>query len=133
MIKWELYVMSVVRLPIKSKGSWPSEARIVGVSCKVDEPCGTLRKTISIERRVEFFADDINTRHGIVSRRVTLLSRSIEIQPLSLRFVPPNPCVACLPYKMALWLHRNCYLENFKIFKVCVTPSRNVLGPRRPI
>lgn len=44
---------------------------------------------IPIERRVESFADDLNTRRGIVSGRVALLPRSTEIQPSSLRFVPP--------------------------------------------
>ena len=43
---------------------------------------------IPIERRVESFADDLNTRLGIVSGRVALLPRSTEIQPKSLRFGP---------------------------------------------
>ena len=46
---------------------------------------------IPVERRVESFADDLNTRLGIVSGRVALLPRSTEIQPKSLRFGPsPN-------------------------------------------
>ena len=44
---------------------------------------------IPTERRVESFADDLNTRLGIVSGRVALLPRSTEIQPKSLRFDPP--------------------------------------------
>ena len=50
---------------------------------------GGRREEIPIERRVESFADDLNTRLGIVSGRVALLPRSTEIQPKSLRFVPP--------------------------------------------
>lgn len=46
---------------------------------------------IPTERRVESFADDLNTRLGIVSGRVALLPRSTEIQPKSLRFGPPLP------------------------------------------
>ena len=69
----------------------PPKARAVGEPCKADEPCRTPRSAIPIERRVESFADDLNTRRGIVSGRVALLPRSTEIQPLSLRFVPPHP------------------------------------------
>jgi hypothetical protein len=38
-------------------------------------------ESIPTERRVESFADDLNTRRGIVSGRVALLPRSTEIQP----------------------------------------------------
>ena len=44
---------------------------------------------IPIERRVESFADDLNTRLGIVSGRVALLPRSTEIQPIVASIRPP--------------------------------------------
>lgn len=58
-------------------------------------------EVIPTERRVESFADDLNTRRGIVSGRVALLPRSTEIQPFvaSIRPSPkttalrsPTPC-----------------------------------------
>ncbi|CAL9097883.1 unnamed protein product, partial [Musa textilis] len=45
--------------------------------------------TIPHGRRVESFADDLNTRWGIVSGRVALLPRSTEIQPCVARIRPP--------------------------------------------
>ncbi|KAI3477392.1 hypothetical protein L1887_60931 [Cichorium endivia] len=50
---------------------------------------GRHESTIPIKRRVESFADDLNTRRGIVSGRVALLPRSLRFSPASLRFVPP--------------------------------------------
>lgn len=52
------------------------------------QPCNT----ISIGRRAGSFADDLNTRRGIVSGRVALLPRSTEIQPCvaSIRPSPPT-------------------------------------------
>ena len=41
-------------------------------------------------RRVESFADDLNTRRGIVSGRVALLPRSTEIQPY-VASIRPSP------------------------------------------
>ena len=41
-------------------------------------------------RRAESFADDLNTRRGIVSGRVALLPRSTEIQPHVARIRPPH-------------------------------------------
>ena len=46
------------------------------------------RRSISLRRRAESFADDLNTRRGIVSGRVALLPRSTEIQPLVARIRP---------------------------------------------
>jgi hypothetical protein len=43
----------------------------------------------STERRVESFADDLNTRRGIVRGRVALLPRSSEIQPFVASIRPP--------------------------------------------
>ena len=79
----------VVCLPTSSRGLCPPEARAVGEPCKVNKPYETPWSAIPIKRRVESFADDLNTRRGIVSGRVALLPRSTEIQPLSLWFVPP--------------------------------------------
>lgn len=45
---------------------------------------------ISTGRRVESFADDLNTRRGIVSGRVALLPRSTEIQPF-VASIRPSP------------------------------------------
>ena len=65
---------------------------------------------IPTERRVESFADDLNTRLGIVSGRVALLPRSTEIHPKSLRFVPlvaalgrgfREPWAGCRTWKLA--------------------------------
>ena len=44
--------------------------------------CASCLNVISRERLAESFADDLNTRRGIVSGRVALLPRSVEIQPL---------------------------------------------------
>jgi len=79
----------VVCLPTCSRGPGPLEARVVGEPCKENHPCETPWSAIPIEWRVEYFADDLNTRQGIVSGTVALLPRSTEIQPLSLWFVPP--------------------------------------------
>ena len=48
------------------------------------------RRSISQGRRAESFADDLNTRRGIVSGRVALLPRSTEIQPHVAR-IRPSP------------------------------------------
>jgi hypothetical protein len=48
----------------------------------------------STERRAESFADDLNTRRGIVRGRVALLPRSSEIQPFVAQIRPsplPSP------------------------------------------
>lgn len=47
-------------------------------------------EVIPTERRVESFADDLNTRRGIVSGRVALLPRSTEIQPFVASIRPPS-------------------------------------------
>jgi hypothetical protein len=74
-------------LPTSSRGlgpqrhvSWARPLRRTGRKGRPEE--------IPTERRVESFADDLNTRLGIVSGRVALLPRSTEIQPKSLRFGP---------------------------------------------
>ena len=46
---------------------------------------------IPIERRVKSFADDFNTRWGIVSGRVALLPRSTKIHPCVALICPPSP------------------------------------------
>lgn len=62
-------------------GAQAPRARVVGRAPAADAPRGPPRSIISTERRVESFADDLNTRRGIVSGRVALLPRSTEIQP----------------------------------------------------
>ena len=50
------------------------------------------RSSLPHGRRAESFADDLNTRRGIVSGRVALLPRSTEIQPHVARIRPsPTP------------------------------------------
>ncbi|CAF2098443.1 unnamed protein product [Brassica napus] len=50
------------------------------------------------KRRVESFADDLNTRWGIVSGRVALLPRSTEIQPFVTKIRPsPFPITRSAP------------------------------------
>ena len=76
------------RLPTSSRGlqapkgacHWlsPHGRRVVRVALKFN----------FTEWRVESFADDLNTRRGIVSGRVALLPRSTEIQP---RVAPIRP------------------------------------------
>ena len=46
---------------------------------------------IPIEWRVKSFADDLNTRRGIVSGRVALLPRSTKIHPCVALIRPPSP------------------------------------------
>ena len=53
-------------------------------------------EVIPTERRVESFADDLNTRRGIVSGRVALLPRSTEIQPF-VASIRPSPKTTPLP------------------------------------
>src|SRR5688572_18754226 len=48
------------------------------------------RSSLPHGRRAESFADDLNTRRGIVSGRVALLPRSTEIQPRVAR-IRPSP------------------------------------------
>ena len=61
--------------------SWSPKARVVGVARSTDKSSGPPWNVIPTERQVESFADDLNTRRGIVSGRVALLPRSTEIQP----------------------------------------------------
>ncbi|KAF7801129.1 hypothetical protein G2W53_045264 [Senna tora] len=77
-----------VRLPTSSRGLGPQRRVSLVNPVRRMSRKGRLEE-IPIERRVESFADDLNTRRGIVSGRVALLPRSTEIQPSSLRFVPP--------------------------------------------
>src|SRR4051812_44508571 len=51
------------------------------------------RSSLPNGRWAESFADDLNTRRGIVSGRVALLPRSTEIQPLVAKIHPPPPIV----------------------------------------
>lgn len=69
---------------------WPPKARVVGKALVTDESRGSPCNVISTERLVESFADDLNTRRGIVSGRVALLPRSAEIQPHVAR-IRPSP------------------------------------------
>lgn len=57
---------------------------------RVQQPC----IMISIERQAGSFADDLNTRWGIVSGRVALLPRSAEIQPYVAQIRPSHLCVS---------------------------------------
>lgn len=54
------------------------------------------RSSLPHGRRAESFADDLNTRRGIVSGRVALLPRSTEIQPHVAR-IRPSPLNTPLP------------------------------------
>lgn len=94
----------VARLPTSSRGFGPQRhVSLVNPMRRMSRR--GRHEEISIERQVESFADDLNTRWGIVSGRVALLPRSTEIQPLSLRFVPPpNPLLA--PLTLTLFLHK---------------------------
>ncbi|KAK2450538.1 hypothetical protein QL285_009651 [Trifolium repens] len=74
---------------------------------------------MSIERRVESFADDLNTRRGIVSGRVALLPRSTEIQPLSLRFVPPHPHVTYHTRRLQGLMENNWWAKFFTSPPAC--------------
>ena len=79
---------------------------------------------IPTERRVESFADDLNTRLGIVSGRVALLPRSTEIQPKSLRFVPPpNPARLSLIQGIA-----DEVANRLSVGRVLATPGAHVQG-----
>ncbi|CAL0301837.1 unnamed protein product [Lupinus luteus] len=74
------------------EGNWnPMLTIMLKRQLHVKKLAGRLEALFPTGRRVESFADDLNTRRGIVTGRVALLSRSTEIQPLSLRFVPPTP------------------------------------------
>ena len=54
------------------------------------------RSSLPNGRWAESFADDLNTRRGIVSGRVALLPRSTEIQP-HVAQIRPSPQVSILP------------------------------------
>ena len=69
---------------------WPPKARVVCKALVTDESRGSPCNIISTERLVESFADDLNTRQGIVSGRVALLPRSTEIQPCVAQ-IRPSP------------------------------------------
>ena len=86
-------------MPTRSRGPWPPRARVVGAAPAADEPRGPPRSSIPTERRVESFADDLNTRRGIVSGRVALLPRSAEIQPFrrSDSSLPPSTLLLFTP------------------------------------
>ena len=64
-------------MPTRSRGLWPPRARVVGAAAAADKSRAPPWSVIPTERRVESFADDLNTRRGIVSGRVALLPRSI--------------------------------------------------------
>ncbi|KAK8700644.1 hypothetical protein V6N13_019034 [Hibiscus sabdariffa] len=51
---------------------------------------------------VESFADDLNTRRGIVSGRVALLPRSTEIQPF-VASIRPSPRIHFSFYSISVW------------------------------
>ncbi|KAK8621585.1 hypothetical protein V6N13_081018 [Hibiscus sabdariffa] len=52
----------VARLPTRSRGLWPLRAHVVGAARASDKSRMPHRSVISTERRVESFADDLNTR-----------------------------------------------------------------------
>lgn len=85
-----------VCLPTSSRGLCPQRRVSLVNPVRRTSRMGRLEQ-IPTERRVESFADDLNTRLGIVSGRVALLPRSTEIQPLSLRFVPPTSLIKTHP------------------------------------
>ncbi|KAF7800677.1 hypothetical protein G2W53_044838 [Senna tora] len=108
-----------VRLPTSSRGLGPQRRVSLVNPVRRMSRKGRLEE-IPIERRVESFADDLNTRRGIVSGRVALLPRSTEIQPSSLRFVPPlclskkhsSPKIClCLPAGVANYKKRKQLLQ----------------------
>ena len=84
------------------------KARVVGEALVTDESRGPPCNVIPTERRVESFADDLNTRQGIVSGRVALLPRSTEIQPFVAK-IRPSP--KSLQKKQSPILHK-CFYTN---------------------
>ncbi|KAJ6670470.1 hypothetical protein OIU85_014357 [Salix viminalis] len=64
-----------------------TEAHVVGQDLVLEESRGSPLSTIPTEQRVESFANDLN----IVSGRVTLLPRSIDIHPYASLIRPPEP------------------------------------------
>ena len=79
----------------------PPKARVVGKALVTDESRGSPCNVIPTERLVESFADDLNTRQGIVSGRVALLPRSTEIQPF-VAPIRPSPHMTHLFLPIAL-------------------------------
>ncbi|PPD85122.1 hypothetical protein GOBAR_DD17937 [Gossypium barbadense] len=94
----------VARLPTRSRGLWPPRARVVGAAAAADKSRAPPWSVIPTERRVESFADDLNTRRGIVSGRVALLPRSTEIQPF-VASIRPSPIVDPIPPVLPSLLH----------------------------
>jgi hypothetical protein len=72
-------------------------AKPVRPMCRVRPP----RSSLPNGRWAESFADDLNTRRGIVSGRVALLPRSTEIQP-HVAQIRPSPQVTILPRRSNL-------------------------------
>lgn len=83
-------------MPTRSRGLWPPRARVVGAAAAADKSRAPPWSVIPTERRVESFADDLNTRRGIVSGRVALLPRSTEIQPF-VASIRPSPIADPIP------------------------------------
>ena len=122
------------RLPTRSRGLRSPRARVVGQAVEAEEPRRPPCSTISTVWRAESFADDLNTRRGIVSGRVALLPRSAEIQP----FVAPiRPSPLSQP-KLPPTFSRNDtgvhlpYLENITSVKEEAWMRRGGLGNSRP-
>src|SRR5436189_4964249 len=75
----------------------PPRAHVEGLGPRGRAVAGPPWSEIPNGRRAESFADDLNTRRGIVSGRVALLPRSTEIQPLDAQIRPPPPPTHQLP------------------------------------
>ncbi|KAK8670402.1 hypothetical protein V6N13_037020 [Hibiscus sabdariffa] len=75
---------------------------VVGAARASDKSRVPPRSVISTEQRVESFADDLNTRRGIVSGRVALLPRSTEIQPF-VTSIRPCPRIHFSFYSISVW------------------------------
>lgn len=89
------------------------------------------RSSLPNGRWAESFADDLNTRRGIVSGRVALLPRSTEIQPHVAR-IRPSPQLFYRTGRFELTLCRACYASKmpkcFRKAPSCGETNMNPLG-----
>ncbi|KAK8505830.1 hypothetical protein V6N13_013395 [Hibiscus sabdariffa] len=81
----------------------PPRARVVGAARASDKSARAALKRNFHRAAVESFADDLNTRRGIVSGRVALLPRSTEIQPFVASIRPLPPFITFSFYAISVW------------------------------
>src|SRR5436189_4397511 len=102
----------------------PPRAHVEGLGPRGRAVAGPPWSEIPNGRRAESFADDLNTRRGIVSGRVALLPRSTEIQPLVAQIrPPPPPPPTSPPFSLPPSLHRPTQKTQFYHFFVDVLYS----------